>query len=342
MIRSASFQDFDDIYQVINDSAIAYKGVIPADRWQEPYMPKEELAAQIADGVSFSCFVDEEGRILGVMGIQDKEDVQLIRHAYVRANQRTKGIGTALLKKLIAESPKPILIGTWKAADWAIAFYQKHGFSLASESEVPVLLRKYWSVPERQIETSVVLADQKFRSLQAKKAIVAPIKLHNSVLRPWVESDAESMAKHANSREIWLHLRDFFPHPYALSDAESWLRRVSPVSPPTALAIEVGGHACGGISAAIQNDVHRLTAEIGYWLGEAHWDRGIMSEVVPAFTEYLFETFGLVRVFAVPYANNPASFRILERSGFLFEGRMQKSVIKDGEILDQLMYARVR
>lgn len=165
MIRPATEKDFDDIYTVINDAAIAYKDVIPDDRWHEPYMPEEELREQIKDGVEFSCYVDD-GHIVGVMGIQDKTDVNLIRHAYVRTTRRKKGIGTRLLQKLVSESDKPILIGTWKAATWAIHFYEKHGFATVSEGDKDILLRKYWKIPGRQIETSVVLADQKYNELR--------------------------------------------------------------------------------------------------------------------------------------------------------------------------------
>src|SRR2546429_8631336 len=127
MIRRGTDEDFEEIFNVINDAAIAYKGVIPPDRWHEPYMSKEELKAQIAEGVRFFCYVDND-EIVGVMGIQDKADVELIRHAYVSTKRRNNGIGTLLLRKLIEDSTKPILIGTWKAADWAIRFYEKHGF----------------------------------------------------------------------------------------------------------------------------------------------------------------------------------------------------------------------
>ena len=162
MIQTATEKDFDEIYNVINDAAIAYKGIIPTDRWHEPYMTKEELKTQIEEGVRFSCYIDDN-KIIGVMGIQDKKEVNLIRHAYVVTNQRKKGIGTILLRELIKKSGKPILIGTWKAAHWAITFYEKHGFSLVSEEEKNFLLRKYWHIPTRQIETSVVLADNKYK-----------------------------------------------------------------------------------------------------------------------------------------------------------------------------------
>src|SRR6059058_1598563 len=168
MIRNAAKKDFDEIYKIINDAAIAYKGFIPADRWHEPYMTKEELRKQIDDGVRFSCFLDEN-KIVGVMGIQDKNDVTLIRHAYVATKERKKGIGTLLLQELIKDSKKPILIGTWKAADWAIRFYGKHGFCLVDEEEKNRLLKKYWAIPDRQVETSVVLVDEKYKSSTVRR-----------------------------------------------------------------------------------------------------------------------------------------------------------------------------
>jgi N-acetylglutamate synthase-like GNAT family acetyltransferase len=161
MIRNSTAEDFEEIFNIINDAAVAYKGVIPPDRWHEPYMTREELRAQIEDGVRFSCYVDDD-EIIGVMGIQDKADVALIRHAYVRTKQRKRGVGSLLLQELIKDAKKPILIGTWKAADWAINFYEKHGFSPVEEEEKNRLLKKYWAIPDRQVETSVVLVDGKY------------------------------------------------------------------------------------------------------------------------------------------------------------------------------------
>ncbi|HEX8267674.1 MAG TPA: GNAT family N-acetyltransferase [Pyrinomonadaceae bacterium] len=162
MIRKCIDEDFNEIFNIINDAAMAYKGIIPPDQWHEPYMTKEQLKGQIEDGVRFSCYVDDD-KIVGVMGVQDKTDVTLIRHAYVGTKQRNKGIGTMLLRELIKDSTKPILIGTWKAADWAISFYEKHGFCLVDEEEKNRLLKKYWVIPDRQVETSVVLVDEKYK-----------------------------------------------------------------------------------------------------------------------------------------------------------------------------------
>jgi N-acetylglutamate synthase-like GNAT family acetyltransferase len=161
VIRKAVAADLPVIHGVINDAAIAYKGIIPEDRWHEPYMPISELEGQVRDGVEFSCFV-EDGNIVGVMGIQPRQDVDLIRHAYVRTSQRKSGIGTQLLRSLLDTSSRPILIGTWKAATWAIAFYEKHGFRRVPDEDISPLLKKYWNIPQRQVETSVVLGDARY------------------------------------------------------------------------------------------------------------------------------------------------------------------------------------
>jgi GNAT superfamily N-acetyltransferase len=168
MIRRCGEDDFEAIYSIVNDAAAAYQGVIPADRWHEPYMPKGELRREIDAGVLF--WGDEEGGgLVGVMGIQDVQDVTLFRHAYVRTAMRNRGIGGRLLAFLYDQADRPVLIGTWAAADWAIRFYEKHGFRLVPPGEKDRLLRKYWSIPERQTETSVVLADKKwFRQADQK------------------------------------------------------------------------------------------------------------------------------------------------------------------------------
>jgi 1-aminocyclopropane-1-carboxylate deaminase/D-cysteine desulfhydrase-like pyridoxal-dependent ACC family enzyme/GNAT superfamily N-acetyltransferase len=160
MIRKCSPADLEQMHVVINDAAQAYKGAIPDDRWQEPYMPREELAAEIEDGVVFWA-LEEDGRLVGVMGVQDKGEVTLIRHAYVRTSRRGGGIGTRLLRHLEGLTAKPILIGTWLAAGWAIRFYERNGYAAQSREDSERLLRRYWKIPERQIETSVVLAIQK-------------------------------------------------------------------------------------------------------------------------------------------------------------------------------------
>ena len=157
MIRKCTGSDVDAIYEIINDAAQDYRGVIPEDRWHEPYMSKAELARELQDGVIFWGVV-ENNNLVGVMGIQDKGEVALIRHAYIRTERRKEGIGSRLLRFLEATTDKAILVGTWADATWAIAFYQKHGYRLLTEPEKDRLLRKYWRIPERQIQTSVVLA----------------------------------------------------------------------------------------------------------------------------------------------------------------------------------------
>jgi len=157
-LRPCTATDLPALFSIINDAAGAYRGVIPADCWHEPYMPLDELEQEIRDGVAFwGC--ESGGELLGVMGIQGRGEVSLIRHAYVRTAHRRKGIGEKLLKDLEGIIAKPILIGTWSDAAWAICFYQKNGYRILSRPEIERLLRKYWSIPERQIETSVVLAN---------------------------------------------------------------------------------------------------------------------------------------------------------------------------------------
>ena len=146
------------IYEIINDAAQAYRGVIPEDRWHEPYMSLAELRQEIEDGVVFWGVVENDN-LIGVMGIQDKGDVTLIRHAYIRTERRHEGIGSRLLRFLESTTIKTILVGTWAEATWAIDFYEKNGYRLVSESEKNQLLREYWKIPERQIETSVVLVN---------------------------------------------------------------------------------------------------------------------------------------------------------------------------------------
>jgi len=155
-------EDADAIGAVINDAAAAYRGVIPADRWHEPYMPREELLSEMRAGVKFFC-IRRDGRVVGVMGLQHVADVALIRHAYTVSSQQHGGVGTLLLQHLKRQADRPLLVGTWKAATWAVRFYERRGFRLVSDEEKERLLRTFWSIPERQIETSVVLADARWR-----------------------------------------------------------------------------------------------------------------------------------------------------------------------------------
>ena len=159
MIRKCDDHDFETIYEIINEAARVYKGIIPVDRWKEPYMPRDELKQEIDAHVRFWGY-EEDGELFGVMAIQDVLDVTLIRHAYVRTAQQNRGIGGKLLAHLRTLTSRPILLGTWADATWAIRFYEKHKFRLVTPEEKDRLLKKYWSIPERQIETSVVLAEE--------------------------------------------------------------------------------------------------------------------------------------------------------------------------------------
>ena len=159
MIRRCADDDFETLWRIINDAARIYKGIIPPDRWKEPYMPRDELQQEIEAGVAFwGCVLQNE--LVGVMGIQPVQDVALIRHSYVRSDQQGRGIGGQLLSFLLQRTDRPVLVGTWVDATWAVRFYEKRGFRLIRGKEKDRLLKKYWSIPERQVETSVVLADQ--------------------------------------------------------------------------------------------------------------------------------------------------------------------------------------
>lgn len=163
MIRKLTDADFQAILNVVNEAATAYKGKIPADRWKEPYMPKEELREEIQSSVQFYGYF-ESNMLIAVMGIQQVNDVTLIRHAYTLTSQQRKGIGEKLLNHLLslAETQR-ILVGTWETAPWAIRFYQKHGFQLVSTEEKNKLLKKYWNIPKRQVQTSVVLEHKRLK-----------------------------------------------------------------------------------------------------------------------------------------------------------------------------------
>lgn len=171
-IRPCTGDDASTILEIVNAAAEAYRGVIPADRWHDPYMSAEELAREIAAGVRFSA-CEADGEVVGVMGIQPVRNVELIRHAYVRPSCQGRGIGKVLLDRLRETTERPILIGTWAAADWAIRFYEKNGFALVPRDATALLLKTYWSIPERQIETSVVLASPALTLEGAEKLVRA-------------------------------------------------------------------------------------------------------------------------------------------------------------------------
>jgi RimJ/RimL family protein N-acetyltransferase len=167
------------------------------------------------------------------------------------------------------------------------------------------------------------------------------IPLSRSTLRAWRRGDESSLVRHANNRNVWLNLRDRFPHPYTAADAEAWIGTASAESPVANFAIVLADEAVGGIGLTPGTDIFRHSAEIGYWLGEPFWGRGIATEALRAVTQYAIKTHGLTRIFAVPFASNQASCRVLEKAGYVLEGRLRRSAIKDGLITDQVQYAYV-
>jgi ribosomal-protein-alanine N-acetyltransferase len=169
-----------------------------------------------------------------------------------------------------------------------------------------------------------------------------PFQTSTCTLRPLADGDAPSIARHANDREIWLNLRDFFPHPYSPADGEAFIAYTKTVNPQVHFGIEMSGDIVGVVSLKPGSDIERINCEIGYWLGRGWWGKGIMSDAVRAVTKHAFDAFGTERVFAVPFTRNPASCRVLEKAGFVREGTMRRSAIKDGLVLDQYLYASYR
>ena len=167
------------------------------------------------------------------------------------------------------------------------------------------------------------------------------IPLQIGEVRSWREADAESLARHADNQKIWRNLRDRFPHPYTLGDAQAFLETMVGGKPETHFAVALKGEAVGSIGFRLQSDVERVSAEIGYWLGEDFWGRGIMTEVLRKVTEHAVREHGLTRVFAVPFEWNDSSFRVLEKAGFVREARLRRSALKEGKVVDQLLYAYV-
>jgi [ribosomal protein S5]-alanine N-acetyltransferase len=161
-------------------------------------------------------------------------------------------------------------------------------------------------------------------------------------IRSWRDGDQVSLVRHADDPLVWRNVRDQFPHPYTMADADGWIARVVGHKPETQFAIEVDGGVAGGVGLMLQEDVARHSAEIGYWLGQAYWGRGIMSEVVRRMTSYGFRSLDLFRVYALVFEWNPASQRVLEKAGYVLEGRLRKAVLKDGQLLDQFAYGVTR
>ena len=175
-----------------------------------------------------------------------------------------------------------------------------------------------------------------------KRLIPMELKLKSCTIRQLIKQDAAAIQRYANNRKIWANLRDIFPHPYLLENAHAFLGFVLKEEPMTDFAIATDSEAIGCIGLRLGDDVHRKTAELGYWLGEPFWGRGIMSEAVQEFTRWAFKAFDLQRIFAQPFADNTGSVRVLEKAGFICDGRLKANVFKDGKVLDSFIYARVR
>lgn len=165
------------------------------------------------------------------------------------------------------------------------------------------------------------------------------LELERCIVRSWQRSDADALVRHADNRNIWINLRDAFSHPYTRRDARRWLSFVTKQKPETNFAIEVDGEAVGAVGYKLGEDVERVSAEIGYWVAEPYWGRGIATEALRAVTAYAMETHDLARLFAIPFEWNTASFRVLEKAGYQLEGRMRCAIVKDGRILDALLYS---
>ncbi len=168
------------------------------------------------------------------------------------------------------------------------------------------------------------------------------LKFKKYTIRSWKKEDAPAIAKHANNRNIWLNLRDGFPHPYSVNDANEFISNALAKEPETFFSIASSTEAIGGIGFTIGQDVHRYTAELGYWLAEPYWNQKIMTGAIQILIKYAFKTYDLNRIYAEPYATNPASSKVLEKAGFLYEGRLKANVYKDGKILDQFIYAKTK
>lgn len=167
------------------------------------------------------------------------------------------------------------------------------------------------------------------------------MELEHGLLREWSVNDRSSLARYANNRNIWINLRDGFPHPYTLADADRFIEMVRAMNPKTIFAIESAGEAVGSIGYRQHEDVERVSAEIGYWLAEPFWNRGIVTDALKAVTAHAIREHGLTRIYALPYEWNEASFRVLEKAGYQRDCRLRRSAIKDGRIIDQMLYSFV-
>ncbi|NCS89615.1 MAG: hypothetical protein AUK34_06575 [Ignavibacteria bacterium CG2_30_36_16] len=166
--------------------------------------------------------------------------------------------------------------------------------------------------------------------------------LHKCKLRYFKEGDEESIVRNANNKNVWMNLRNFFPCPYTLQDAKNWIKQTQLTEPKTIFAIDVNGKAVGTIGFNIKDDVFSRSAEVGYWLGEEHWGKGIATEALIALTKYAFDNFDLVRLYAGVYEWNKTSIRVLEKAGYSFEARLRKAVTKNGVTMDEFLFAKIK
>jgi RimJ/RimL family protein N-acetyltransferase len=219
----------------------------------------------------------------------------------------------------------------------------------ATTHRIPKALRAKLRQPREQFRASYGLRTRPRVAFYARprQEVIAvnnqermELILKECTIRPWRMDDAESLAQHANNRKVSLRLRDRFPYPYTTHDAQTFLQEAVNAHPATNFCIEVNGAAVGGIGIRLGQDVNRETATLGYWLGEKFWGRGIMTEAVAALTDFCFENFRLRRISAEVFANNPVSACVLEKAGFVFEARLKNNVVKNGELLDSLLYAK--
>jgi [ribosomal protein S5]-alanine N-acetyltransferase len=175
----------------------------------------------------------------------------------------------------------------------------------------------------------------------ASLPLIMKLELKRSIIRTPRVEDAPALAKHANNRNVWRNLRDLMPHPYSLADAEQFIARCLAEERPTKFVIEVAGEAAGSMGLVLKQDIERIGAELGYWLAEPYWGRGILSEAVPAFTEWAVKEYGLMRVEAIVFEWNGASARVLEKAGYVREGTLRRSAVKDGQVIDRWVYGYV-
>jgi RimJ/RimL family protein N-acetyltransferase len=178
--------------------------------------------------------------------------------------------------------------------------------------------------------------------MEVKGRVMVELKLNKYTLRTWQPGDEESLIHNANNRNVWINLRDSFPHPYTSADARNWIQKANTEAPVRNFAIVVEGKAVGGIGFIPREDVYRKSAEIGFWLGEEYWGRGIMTEALRAVTEYAFANYDLCRLYAGVFEWNQASMRVLEKAGYHLEARLKKSVTKEGKTIDEFLYATIR